>query len=186
MLDRTFGSTMIEELGRGYFSGATELRSGELVVIRSGPLWEAVGLSFCLPILAPVQVRGRQLLVDGSLVDNLPVRTMAELGEGPVIAVDVKASFERPPSATPSKNGANPERQMRQPGIMEALTRVLLLSSSNTTETARRYADWTIAPRNRGVGLLEFHQMDQAIEAGRGAVREALDDAPEEILVGRA
>jgi NTE family protein len=174
---------MVEELGRGFFSGVTELRSGELVVIRSGPLWEAVGLSFCLPILAPVQVRGRQLLVDGSLVDNLPVRTMAELGEGPVIAVDVKAGFERPPSRAPSMNGAEADPQMRQPGIMEALTRVLLLSSSNTSEMASRYADWTIAPRNKGVGLLEFHQMDQAIEAGRAAVREALEDVPSEILV---
>lgn len=65
MLDRIFGSAAIEELGRGSFSGVAELRSGELVVMRSGPLWEAVGLSFCLPILAPVQIRGRQLLVDG-------------------------------------------------------------------------------------------------------------------------
>src|SRR5665811_909190 len=38
MLERTFGSASIEELGRSFFSGATELRSGELVVIRSGLL----------------------------------------------------------------------------------------------------------------------------------------------------
>jgi NTE family protein len=181
MLDRTFGATTIEELGRGYFSGATELRSGELVVMRSGPLWEAVGLSFCLPILAPVQVRGRQLLVDGALVDNLPVATMAELGEGPVIAVDVKASFERPPSSSSAIRGAG-EPQRRQPSMMETLGRVLLLSSADTAEAARRYADWTITSRTPGVGLLEFHQMDQAIESGRLAAREALEHAPRGIF----
>jgi NTE family protein len=177
MLERSFGATTIEELGRGYFSGAAELRSGELVVMRSGPLWEAVGLSFCLPILAPVQVRGRQLLVDGALVDNLPVAAMAELGEGPVIAVDVKADIERPPSSSSAVRGGG-EPQLRQPSMMEALSRVLLLSSSDTAAAARRHADWTITPRTHGVGLLEFHQMDAAIEAGRVAAREALDQAP--------
>jgi predicted acylesterase/phospholipase RssA len=181
MLERSFGDVAIEELGRGFFSGATELRSGELVVVRSGPLWEAVGLSFCLPVLAPVQVRGRQLLVDGSLVDNLPVETMAAQGEGPVIAVDVKASFERP-AAPAGGNGDRDGAELRRPSVLEALTRVLLLGSSNTSEAARRHADWTIAPRNEGVGLLEFHQLDQAREAGRAAAREALEQAPASIV----
>ena len=181
MLERSFGDVAIEELGRGFFSGAAELRSGELVVVRSGPLWEAVGLSFCLPVLAPVQVRGRQLLVDGSLVDNLPVETMAALGEGPTIAVDVKASFERPPGeARPADRDGDEE--LRRPSVLEALTRVLLLGSSNTSDAARRHADWTIAPRNEGVGLLEFHQLDQAREAGRAAAREALEQAPASIM----
>ncbi len=186
MLERSFGDVAIEELGRGFFSGATELRSGELVVVRSGPLWEAVGLSFCLPVLAPVQVRGRQLLVDGSLVDNLPVETMAAQGEGPVIAVDVKASFERPPAPGDGAIGAGSadgrDGELRQPSVLEALTRVLLLGSANTSEAARRHADWTIVPRNEGVGLLEFHQLDQAREAGRAAAREALERAPASIV----
>lgn len=181
MLERTFGSASIEELGRSFFSGATELRGGELVVIRSGPLWEAVGLSFCLPVLAPVQVRGRQLLVDGSLVDNLPVETMSALGEGPVIAVDVKASFERP-AGSGLPDGGRGDGELRQPSLMEALTRVLLLNSANTSEAARRHADWTIAPRSEGVGLLEFHQLDQAREAGRAAAREALERVPVNIF----
>jgi hypothetical protein len=35
-----------------------------------------------------------------------------------------------------------------------------------------------IKPRAEGVGLLEFHQLDVAVEAGRPAARAALDDAP--------
>ena len=93
MLERTFGDVAIEELARSFMSGATELRSGRLEVARWGPLYEAVGFSLCLPIVAPPQVRGREMFIDGSLVDNLPVGVMAGLGEGPVIAVDVKASF---------------------------------------------------------------------------------------------
>ena len=93
MLERTFGDVAIEELARSFMSGATELRSGRLEVARWGPLYEAIGFSLCLPIVAPPQVRGREMFIDGSLVDNLPVGLMAGLGEGPVIAVDVKASL---------------------------------------------------------------------------------------------
>jgi NTE family protein len=172
MLERVFGTLAIEELSRGFFCASADLRAGELVVSRSGPLAEAVGLSVCMPVLAPPQVRGRQLLVDGSLIDNLPMGTMAALGEGPLIAVDVKASFER--DGRPNDRHA----ELRTPSLAETLTRVLLLASANTSAAAARYADLTITPRTDGVGLLEFHQLDRAREAGRRAAREALERAP--------
>ena len=128
-----------------------------------------------LPILAPVQVRGRDLLVDGSLVDNLPVKAMADLAEGPIIAVDVKATFER--SENSARSHERDALAPRVPSLGETLTRVLLLGSSNTSETARRHADLVIKPRAEGVGLLEFHQLDAAREAGRIAAREALEQA---------
>jgi len=100
MLQRVFGTLAIEELSRGFFCASADLRAWQLVVSRSGPLGDSVGLSLCMPVLAPPQVRGRRLLVDGSLIDNLPIGTMAALGEGPLIAVDVNpdlASSRRRP-----------------------------------------------------------------------------------------
>ena len=183
MLDRIFGGASIEELERSFFAGAAELRSGDLVVSRWGPLWEAVGFSFCIPVLAAPQIHHGQLLVDGSLVDNLPVASMAELGEGPIIAVDVKASFERPAdTARLAIDGEDDRRELRTPSLGETLTRVLLIGSSNTSKAAERHADLTIKPRAEGVGLLEFHQLDAAREAGRIAAREALAGAPVELF----
>jgi NTE family protein len=54
---------------------------------------------------------------------------------------------------------------------------LLLLGSKNTSEAARRHADLVIRPPAEGVGLLEFHQLDTAREAGRAAAREALERA---------
>jgi predicted acylesterase/phospholipase RssA len=170
MLRRNFGDTAIEELACSFVCGCTELRSGRLVLMRSGPLWESIGLSMCIPVLAPVQVRGRQLFIDGSLIDNLPVKALSDLNEGPVIAVDVKASFD---SGEPVPRELL--REPRVPSLGETLTRVLLLGSSNTSEAAREHADVVIKPRPDGVGLLEFHQIDAAREAGRAAAREALE-----------
>jgi predicted acylesterase/phospholipase RssA len=179
MLRRTFGQAAVEELPRSYMCGYAELRSGKLVIGRSGPLWERVGFSICLPIIAPPAVRGRELFIDGSLVDNLPVSAMSDLGEGPVIAVDVKGAIGRasdggPPQAGGSSNGAG---QASPPTLGETLTRVMLLGTANTSDAARRHADLVITPRPDGVGLLEFHQLDAAREAGRVAAREALESA---------
>lgn len=186
MLQRTFSNVAIEELARSFMCGSAELRSGRLVLSRSGPLWEAVGLSICLPIIAPPQVRGRQLLIDGSLVDNLPVQAMADLGEGPIIAVDIKASFDHPADGRRTASGrgrreATPEERLppaSTPSLGETLTRVLLLGSANTSEAASRHADLIIKPRAEGVGLIEFHQLDVAREAGCAAARDALEHAP--------
>jgi predicted acylesterase/phospholipase RssA/CRP-like cAMP-binding protein len=186
MLHRTFGDVAIEELPLSFMCGCTELRSGRFVLQRYGPLWETVGFSMCLPVIAPPQTRGRDLFIDGSLIDNLPVGAMADLGEGPVIAVDVKATFdsqatEGPVPATEgqaerlSRQRSRPERP---PSLGETLTRVLLLGSANTSDAARRHADLVIKPRAEGVGLLEFTQLDAAREAGRVAAREALEHAP--------
>ena len=185
MLRRTFGEVRIEELPRSFCSGAAELRSGELVVSRWGPLWDAVATSFAIPVLGPAQIRGRRILVDGSLVDNLPVAEMAALGEGPIIAVDVKATVERSASSRGRRRSddIDGEPELRTPSLGETLARVLLIGSTNTSENARRHADWMIRPTDDGVGLLEFHQLDQAREAGRAAARKALADVPEGLLV---
>jgi predicted acylesterase/phospholipase RssA len=178
MLHRTFGTLLIEELPLSFMCCSAELRSGRLEIARYGSLWEAVAFSICLPVIAPPQVRGREMFIDGSLVDNLPIRVMAEMGEGPIIAVDVKAAFERSNRRGPAVAPARGDRHPRPPSLGETLTRVLLLGSENTTEAARRHADVLIMPRAEGVGLLEFHQLDTAREAGRVAAREALERAP--------
>jgi predicted acylesterase/phospholipase RssA len=176
MLHRTFGTRLIEELPGSFISGSAELRSGRLEIARYGPLWEAVGFSICLPVIAPPQVRGRDIFIDGSLVDNLPVKALADMGEGPIIAVDVKATSERRDNGPPGVRALH-NRPLRPPRLAETFTRVMLLGSQNTSEAARRHADLVIKPRAEGVGLLEFHQLDTAREAGRIAARQALERA---------
>ncbi len=68
---------------------ATDLETGEPVVLRSGDLATVLRASMSAPgVLAPVEIDGR-LLVDGGLVDNLPVSLAREMGVDVIIAVDV-------------------------------------------------------------------------------------------------
>jgi EmrB/QacA subfamily drug resistance transporter len=176
MLQRTFGSARIEELDRSFVATTADLRTGEQVATRHGPIWEAVGLSMAIPVLVPPIVRDGKLLVDGSLVDNLPIGVMAGANEGPIIAVDLKTSFEPPP-----RRRDEPEEDPL-PAIGETLTRVVFSGSSDTSAAARRHADLIINPRNIGVGLFEWHQIDRARESGRAAARDAIERAPASVL----
>jgi len=69
-------------------------------------------------------------------------------------------------------------RPPRRPSLGETLTRLLLLGSQNTSQAARRHADLVIKPHAKGIGLLEFDQLDTAREAGRAAAREVLEQRP--------
>ncbi len=176
MLQRTFGQVLIEELPRSFMCGYAELRSGRLVVARHGSLREQIAPSIRLPVIGPPQVSGRDIYIDGSFVDNLPIEPMAVLREGPIIAVDVKADLG---SARANGRGAQElarsARPARLPSLAETVARVMLLGSSNTSAAARRHADLIIRPRAEGVGLLEFQQIDTAVQAGRIAARQALE-----------
>ena len=187
MLQRTFGEASIEELDLGFVCTSADLRSGTAVRHRFGPLWEQVGTSMCLPVLAAPQRRGKRLLVDGCMIDNLPVHALAADNEGPIVAVDVKAGFARPQADGTARRRNGRGRQAAAgepppPSIPETLMRVLLLASANAAGAATRAADLVITVRSDGIGLLEFHQLDAAREAGRRAAQEAL--ASRETLLG--
>ena len=165
MLARTFGQAMIDDLPRSYFCGATDLRSGELVLFRDGSLADAVSASFSPPVVAPIAVRNGQLLTDGSLTGGLPVTDMAEQNEGAIIAVDSRFGD----SEQAGRDG------QEVPGILEVFSRAFLVRSDSGNR--RRTPSLLIAPNTGEVGMLEFHQLDRAREIGREAARQALEKA---------
>lgn len=87
-LREILGDVRIEELSIPFAAVATDLDTGEPVVLRQGSLVEAIRASTAIPgIFQPVRWEGR-LLVDGGLVEPLPIRVCRELGADIVIAVD--------------------------------------------------------------------------------------------------
>jgi NTE family protein len=179
MLERVFGDLRVEELARSFYCASVNLRGNQLVIDRSGSMVDAIGASISLPLIGPPLLRDDKLLIDGSLLDNLPLEPMSSSGEGPVLAIDIKGSEARSEQETRSS------RPPRLPSLPETMARIALLSSANTGESAQRLANMTIPLHVPGVGLLEFHQIDAAREAGRLAAIAALQDAPAWLLRGR-
>jgi NTE family protein len=189
MIRRTFGARTIEWLPREFFSVACDLISGELVVHRRGPLAEAVGSSMCLPgIFPPVGYEGR-LLVDGGVLNNLPVAPMAASAEGPVIASDVSAQFALPVSGRSVASGWLSRRiavrgagTTPMPALKETLTRSITIGSVDAVSAAREQADLLIEPQTAGIGMLEFRELDRIVQAGRRAALDALARADEPLF----
>jgi predicted acylesterase/phospholipase RssA len=166
MLERVFGEATIEELDREFFAVSCDLVSGELVVHRRGRLVDAVAASMSLPGVLPPVHRGGRMLVDGGVLNNLPVKEMAASGEGPVIAVDVTAQF------------GGPRGVGQHPRLKEVLVRAISLGSVDAVNAAREAADLLISPEVSGVGMLDFSRLEAMVEAGRRAAREVLAAAP--------
>ena len=127
-----------------------------------------------LPAFAPPVRLDDRLLIDGGVLDNLPVATMAADGEGPIIASDVDEREDRHVGRVTA-----PERD---PTLPETLFRLILLQTEDTRAAARRHAQLAISPEQDGVGRLEFHQLDRMREQGRRAAIRALESAPAQLF----
>ncbi|MDQ0615394.1 NTE family protein [Microbacterium sp. W4I4] len=178
-LVRCFGDLNIEEQPRGFRCVSTDLLTRAPVMHRRGPMGQAIKSSARLPVLfTPIPSEGR-LLVDGGVLDNLPVDTMVERDEGPVVAVNISmggGGHVRAPGEAP--------RPVRIPPLGETMLRTLMIGGGGAAE-AQNLGAWVITPHSMGVGLLEFHQFDRMVEAGRAAARDLLDQAGGELFASR-
>jgi len=166
MLERVFGELQVEELPRPLFTVSADLLSSTTIVHRRGSLIEAVGASMSIPGLVPPLARHGRLLVDGGVLNNLPVDLMDEVGEGPILAVDVVRRLE----ATAEDEAPS------LPTIMETLSRATVLGSVERAERNRTLATLVVSPGVHDVGLRDFSALDRAVEAGRVAAEQALAD----------
>jgi NTE family protein len=183
LLSQEFGDRRIEELPLRFFCLSSDLVAREPVIHRTGPVADAVFASLAIPgVFPPVATADGRLLVDGGVLDNLPVATMARTGEGPVIAVDVTGRMGQ--FAPARRQGLERlGRPMRRaltgseaaiPRLGETIVRTLTVGSSDTVVAARLHADLVITPAVESVGLMDWRALPRVRELGRAATREAL------------
>ncbi|BBX60657.1 Multidrug resistance protein stp [Mycobacterium shottsii] len=166
LLEAALGDRLVEELPKEFRCVSVDLIARQPVVHRRGRLVDVVGCSLRLPGIYPPQVYQGRLHVDGGVLDNLPVSTLAT-SDGPLIAVSL-ASGEVPGAPL------QPDGPPRVPGIGDTLIRTMTIGSQRGADVALGLAQVVIRPDTSAVGLLEFHQIDAAREAGRAAARESM------------
>lgn len=163
-----FGDHLVEELPKHFRCVSVDLLARRPVVHRQGPLADVVGCSMRLPFLYAPLPYGGTLHVDGGVLDNVPVTTLVGK-DGPLIAVNVASGGNPSPASGGHRRG-----KPRVPGLTDTLLRTMTISSAMASEKVLAQADLVIKPNPIGVGLMEYHQIDRAREAGRIAAREAL------------
>lgn len=96
-LKKSLEKEKIEELSKKYAAVCADLNNGEVVTFTEGDLISAVRASIAIPGLFIPVVLNNKLLVDGGILEPLPVRAVRELGSDFVVGVDViTGSIDRP------------------------------------------------------------------------------------------
>lgn len=189
-----FADRPVEDLGMPFAAVATSLHTGAEVWLREGSTVDAVRASLALPgLFAPVLSEG-SVLVDGGLVNPVPVSLARAMGADVVIAVDLSSDMlgrhlraEPPPDASAGDVAdwirklqdslgalipAHSPDVPRMPSMLDVLASSINIMQVriNRSRMAGEPPDLIIAPRLAHLGLLDFHRAKEAIEEGKQAV----------------
>ncbi len=156
--NKKLGRIIIENMGDVSFDEAliplamvaTDISTGEKVVLKKGSVATAVMASTCIPgIFVPVEVNGK-ILVDGGIVENVPVTTLKDMGADLIIGVDLnsKHTFKKPRN------------------IVEVLLRSFDFTLKTATKLQTEQADILVEPDLSSFNMVDVDQMDDLIEKG--------------------
>ncbi|MHB1417168.1 MAG: patatin-like phospholipase family protein [Chloroflexota bacterium] len=174
----------MESLPRPCVVVAVDAYSGEEVIISQGPVPRAVQATIAIPGLFSPVLDGERILVDGGVIDPVPVAAAYELGATAVIAVDVSPERDRA-LTTAAPLGFIPKPLASSTTLLRLLGRERLLdlmiksSEIQAAEIARLKLAQTpptvlIRPRLGDVRTDQFDRGEVCIKAGEEAARAAL------------
>jgi len=188
---------------RPYGAVATDLETGREIWIREGSLADAIHASSAVPAVISPVLRDRRWLVDGGIVNPVPISLCHALGADSIIAVDLNAALltrrfrgeseTRPAEPDGSSPGAvahlwselrqrfapgteHPRHHVPSPGLYDVLNNTLEIMQVRITRSrmAGDPPELLVTPRLPDFALLDLHRAAEAIDEGRRAARRAL------------
>ncbi|MGC1559087.1 MAG: patatin-like phospholipase family protein [Bradyrhizobium sp.] len=212
-LEAAMGQTLIEDLPLKFASVATEVRTGHEIWLTHGRMVDALRASYALPgIFSPV-LAGDRWLVDGALVNPVPVSAARALGAEIVIAANLssdifthsttiyshgasaaaKAAAEPAPARRGFGKFFSAERAVKReffggggrPGISSIMVDAFNIMQDRITRArlAGDPPDLLISPRVGQIGWFDFHRADDLIAHGARAAERAIVSIQEAIHV---
>lgn len=165
--NKQLGDIQFEDLKIPFTCAAMDVKTGERVLFNSGPLAIAVRASMNLPgVFEPVEYRHR-LLVDGAVVDYLPVESVKKMGADYIIASITPPDFF---STTPKT-------------VAAYLLRVGDVRGAAMIEEAAQKADFVLTNRVVDVGTLELDKLHKAGEIGVVEAHQHVEELQDSILL---
>lgn len=165
-LESRLGALTFENLKKPFSCSAMDLRTGEKIVFTEGPLAVAVRASSNLPgIFAPVQYRHRYL-VDGGVVDFVPIGAARQLGADWVLASVIGNSSSRSPE-----------------NVLMSLLQVIDIRGSLLSLSAEKEAGFVIKTDVADMTVADFDRCEEAGEAGLVEANRRIDAAREALLI---
>lgn len=164
----------IEDLWLPFFAVSSDLSANRVRVHERGPLWQAIRASVSLPAILPPAIEDGHLLVDGGVLNNLPIDIMHKRMQGKIIAVDLAVdalegmAYQRiPGSLEYLANQLLPGRPRRAaPTLSRVILQVTTLASRKEVQHARKLADLYLSPPLSEYDFLDWRKMHEIAEAG--------------------
>ncbi len=203
---------VIEDLSKVYAAVSTDLETGREVWLRKGSLIQAVWASMSMPGLFPAIRHDNRWLVDGGLVNPVPVSVCRALGADIVIAVNLngdivgkrfKKSVNKQETGKNGKEGFGGkiselvreytnlsffeyEDEMRPPGLLDAIAASVNITQDRITRSrlAGEPPDIVFSPKLSDIGLLELYRAEEAITEGKKCVQRKIPEI--EYVLGKA
>ncbi len=161
LLGKSLGEKKIEDADIPLAVIATDITNGDKIVLDNGPVAQAVMASACIPgVFSPVEF-DKKLLVDGGIVENIPIDAVKNMGADYVIGVDLNAikTYHKP----------------------DSILDVIINSFHFTLRAAAKYqtedADVLITPDLSKFNMVSTDQIKDLIEQGYKDAREQLEKA---------
>jgi predicted acylesterase/phospholipase RssA len=173
----------IEDLPTPFFCVSTMLDSGDLHIHERGPIWQALRATAALPGMLPPAVIQRRLVVDGAVINNLPVDIMRDKVVGRVIAIDVSSrrtytvDYDEIPSPWALIAGRllPGRKRYRVPGVISVLMKSAEIGTAAKMRELAASADLLLRPPVDQFGITDVNSFDKIVQAGYDYTREHLD-----------
>jgi NTE family protein len=166
-MKRTMGDVDFADLKIPLACVATDIMTGEEVVINEGSVLEAVRASISIPVIFTVVKWQNRSLVDGGLVNPVPVSVLKQMGADIIIAVNVI-----PEPVVRARRGG----EFKKLNIINVMVQSVYIGSYLLIEHCLEGADIVIEPQVAHIGFGEFHQAQELISLGAQAAQDALPE----------
>ena len=151
---------------------ATDIRSGEEIVINDGSVLEGVRASISIPVIFSAVKWQDRYLVDGGLVNPVPVKTVREMGADFIIAVNVISDIG---------NRTRRAKKSKQPGMFQVMLQSIYIATYSVVRSSLEGADIIIEPQLTNIGYGDFHRIRDCISQGELAAQESIPEIKKQL-----
>jgi NTE family protein len=151
---------------------ATDIDTGEEVIINSGPVPEALRATISIPGIFTVVKHGDRYVVDGGLTTPVPVEVVRRMGADFVIAVNVNPDV----TGRMGKIGSRRAEAHKEPNIFQVMMQSIYITTYSLARTSLENADVAIEPDLAHIGAGDFNKAQELITRGHEAAQKALPE----------
>lgn len=156
---------------------AADIVTGEEVIIKQGPVLEAVIASMSLPVIFRAARWHSKYLVDGGMVNPVPVSVLKDMGADFIIASNVIVKpVDRVRNTQPEADMQNHTEKVKEPNILNIMMQFVNITSYQAVKSSLNGADVVIRPGVADIGFSDFKNARECIFQGELAAQASVPE----------